>query len=87
MIARSLVNVDTKEESSGGRCGHEVPGGDARPDFVTETEGGLHIVDVWESKEAFEKFADEQIGPYSREVGITEQPEISFRDVHNYLTS
>ena len=40
-------------------------------------------VDVWESKETFDRFAEEQIGPYSREAGITEQPQISFYDVHN----
>jgi len=61
------------------------PGGISH--FVTESEGGLRIIDVWESKEQFQKFAQEQIGPYSREAGITEEPEIRFYDVHNYLTT
>ena len=49
-------------------------------------DGRMRIVDVWESKEAFDKVAQEQIGPYTQEVGITEEPEINFYDVHNYLT-
>ena len=70
---------------------HLRQGGDMPPGgishWVAETDDGLHIVDVWESKETFAKFAEDQIGPYSREVGISEQPEISFYDVHNYMTS
>ena len=38
--------------------------------WVSETDDGLRIVDVWESREAFGQFAEEQIGPYTREVGI-----------------
>lgn len=53
--------------------------------WVSETDDGLRVVDVWESKEAFGKFAEEQIGPYTREVGIEEEPEIEFHEVHNYI--
>jgi hypothetical protein len=53
--------------------------------FVTKTDDGIRVVDVWESQEAFGKFAEEQIGPFTRELGLPE-PEISFHDVHNYLT-
>ena len=47
----------------------------------------MHIVDVWESREVFDRFAQEQIGPYSREVGIEEQPEMRYYEVHNYITA
>lgn len=67
------------------RGGDMPPGGIFH--WVTQTPEGVRIVDVWESQEAFQKFADEQIGPYSREVGITEQPEVTFYEVHNYLTA
>ena len=53
--------------------------------WVSETDDGLRVVDVWESKEAFGRFAEEQIGPYTREVGIEEEPEIEFHEVHNYI--
>jgi heme-degrading monooxygenase HmoA len=64
--------------------GEMPPGGISH--FVARTDDGLWIVDVWESKEQFEKFAQEQIGPYSREAGITEEPETRFYEVHNHLT-
>ena len=54
--------------------------------FATMTDTGLRVVDVWETREQFEKFAQEQIGPYSQEVGITSQPAMQFFDVHNYFT-
>ena len=54
--------------------------------FVTQTPEGMRVVDVWETKEQFERFAQEQIGPYSQEAGITAEPKIQFFDVHNYMT-
>lgn len=54
--------------------------------FATETEGGLRVVDVWETREQFDQFAMEQIGPFSAEVGITGAPAMQFFEVHNYFT-
>jgi hypothetical protein len=54
--------------------------------FATTTASGLRVVDVWQTKEQFEKFAQEQIGPFSQEVGITAQPKMQFFEVHNYFT-
>jgi hypothetical protein len=54
--------------------------------FATETESGFRVVDVWESREQFDKFAQEQIGPFSQQVGITGQPAMQFFEVHNYFT-
>ena len=34
--------------------------------------GGWRVVDVWESDEHFEKFAQEQIGPHTAAVGLSE---------------
>jgi hypothetical protein len=81
----SLDQYDQILQKMGLRQGGEMPPGGISH-WVAKTDDGLHIVDVWESREAFEKFAAEQIGPYSQEVGITQEPEISFYDVHNYLT-
>ena len=55
--------------------------------WVARTDDGMRVVDVWETKEQFERFAQEQIGPFTQEVGITEQPETRFTEVHNYLTA
>ena len=54
---------------------------------VTKTEDGLRVIDVWQTREVFEKFAQEKIGPLSQEVGISNPPQISFFEVHNYLTA
>jgi hypothetical protein len=53
--------------------------------WVTKTDDGIRVVDVWESMEAFEKFAEEEIGPYTQQVGIPAPPETRVSAVHNYL--
>ncbi len=80
----STDQYDQVIQKMGLRQGGPTPPG-AISHFVTRTDDGIKVVDVWETKEAFEKFANEQIGPYTREVGITEEPEMRFYDVHNYL--
>ena len=54
--------------------------------WVTKTDNGIRVTDVWETREQFENFAQQQIGPYTQEVGIESPPEVTFYDVHNYLT-
>ena len=67
------------------------PGGAGAPaglfHWVTQTDDGLLVIDVWESAEQFQQFADEQIGPITQEVGVPGPPELTFHDVHNYLTA
>lgn len=67
------------------------PGGAGAPHglfhWVTGTDDGIQVTDVWDSKEAFEQFAAEQIGPITAEVGVPNPPEITFHEVHNYLTA
>ena len=53
--------------------------------WVAETDDGMRVVDVWDSREAYDRYAQEKIGPYSAEAGITEPPEVRFYEVHNYL--
>ena len=66
------------------------PGGPGAPGglfhWVTKTDTGLRVVDVWESREQFEKFGREKVGPITAQVGIPEQPKITFFEVLNYLT-
>ena len=52
--------------------------------WVAKTDDGLLVVDVWESQEAFDKFAAEKIGPYSAEAGL-DPPEVTGHQIHNYL--
>jgi len=54
--------------------------------FATMTDSGLRVVDVWESMEQFDKFAQEQIGPFSEQVGLPGPPQVQVFEVHNYFT-
>jgi hypothetical protein len=55
--------------------------------WVAQTNDGIRVVDVWDSKEAYEQFAQERIGPLTQEVGIPAPPEVKYTEVHNYLTT
>lgn len=66
------------------------PGGPGAPGamfhWVTKTGDGIRVVDVWESREQFEKFAAGKIGPLTAQVGVPGPPKITFFEIHNYLT-
>ncbi|MEA2254728.1 MAG: hypothetical protein QOG35_773 [Solirubrobacteraceae bacterium] len=68
-----------------------TPGGAGAPGglfhWVTATDDGIRVTDVWESREQFEKFAQEEIGPRTQEAGIPAPPEIAFHDVHNHFSA
>jgi hypothetical protein len=68
-----------------------APGGPGAPGgmfhWVAATADGIRVTDVWESREQFEQFAADEIGPKSAEVGIPNPPQITFYDVHNHLTA
>jgi hypothetical protein len=40
--------------------------------------GGWRVVDIWESEEAFERFAGERLRPAVEQVGIPDMPEPEF---------
>ena len=80
----TLEQYDQILEKMGLEPGGSTPDG-AIFHWVTQTPQGVRIVDVWETQEAFDKFAEEQIGPYSQEVGLPE-PKVEFVEVYNYLT-
>ncbi len=71
------------------RLGYE-PKGKGEPGglfhWVAKTDGGLYITDVWESGEAFQRFAGQKLGPVTQELGIV-RPEVTTYEVHNYLTA
>lgn len=66
------------------------PGGATPPDalfhWVTKTDEGIRVIDVWESRSSFDRYSQEKIGPMTQAVGMTTPPAIQFFDVHNYLT-
>jgi len=58
-----------------------LPGGPSAPGelfhWVTKTDEGVRVIDVWESREAFETLREKLI-PVFREVGVPVPPEIQF---------
>jgi hypothetical protein len=67
------------------------PGGPGAPGglfhWVTATDDGLRVTDVWETAEQFQEFADTKIGPITQEVGVDGPPQITMYEVHNHLTA
>ena len=55
--------------------------------WVTQDGDAIYAVDVWESREAFEMYVQEHMGPIASEVGIESEPELRFYDVHNTLSA
>ena len=55
--------------------------------WVTRTDDGVRIIDVWESREHFDRFGQEKLGPITQEVGVAGPPQTTFYEVHNYLTA
>ena len=39
---------------------------------------------MWETQEEFDRFAEEQIGPYTQEVGM-QAPQTKVHEVHNHF--
>ena len=54
--------------------------------WVTGTDGGIKVTDVWEDKATFEAFAADHIGPAAAAAGVPGAPTITYEDVHNYQT-
>jgi hypothetical protein len=67
------------------------PGGAGPPGalfhWVTATDGGIRVTDVWATREQFDEFAQESIGPNSAAVGLDQPARIAFHEVHNHLTA
>jgi steroid delta-isomerase-like uncharacterized protein len=54
--------------------------------WVAQTDDGIRVTDVWESREEFEHFAADKIGPITQEVGVPSPPKTTILEIHNYLT-
>jgi len=54
--------------------------------WVTDIGGGFQVTDVWKTKEAFDKFVAEKVGPAGEQLGMP-KPQIKFIDVDNFCTA
>ena len=82
----TLEQYDQVLERMGLSHGGSTPEG-ALFHWVAATDDGIRVTDVWESREHFDAFAEEQIGPHSQAVGLPGPPTMTFYDVHNHLTA
>ena len=82
----TLDQYDQVLEKMGLTPGGSVPPG-AISHWVAKTDDGIRVVDVWETRDQFERYAQEKIVPYSKEAGFPGEPETQFYDVHSYLTT
>jgi hypothetical protein len=80
----TLDQYDQVMEKMGLDDTHEMPEGGVLH-FVQATADGIRVTDVWDTRADYEKFAQEQIGPYSQEVGVPAPPEVTYSEIHNYL--
>ncbi len=55
--------------------------------WVTVTDDGIRVTDVWESREQIAAYAETSIGPHSQAAGLPGPPQITFHDVHNHFTA
>ena len=82
----TLEQYDQVIERMGLSAGGETPP-HAIAHWVAETDDGIRVVDLWENLEAFQQFAEEQIGPHTQAVGIPAAPTMTVHEVHNHLVS
>ncbi|MDQ6754079.1 MAG: hypothetical protein M3017_11880 [Actinomycetota bacterium] len=82
----TLEQYDQVVEKMNLTPGGQGPGG-LLSHWVTATDGGIRISDVWQTREVFDAWAQDKIGPLTVEVGFPAPPEMTFYDVHNYLTA
>ena len=49
-------------------------------------DGGATVVDVWESREQFERFLAERLSPGFQQVGLSGEPHVKFYEAHAYFS-
>jgi len=64
--------------------GGRHPGDGALFHWVTKTDSGVRVTDVWATREQFDRFRQDVILPNSKQAGLPE-PEILVMDVHEYM--
>ncbi|QEC48569.1 hypothetical protein FSW04_13985 [Baekduia soli] len=50
------------------------------------TDEGFRVVDIWESVDAYRRFAERQIGPLSSAEGFP-SPRVSIWEIHNTMST
>jgi len=45
-------------------------------------DDGFHVVDLWDSREDFERFVERRLMPAVKEIGIRGEPRVQFAEAH-----
>jgi hypothetical protein len=43
---------------------------------------GLHVLDVWDSPQDFQRFAEQRLLPVTSKLGLKTQPKVEFMEAH-----
>jgi len=49
-------------------------------------DGELHVVDIWESAEHYQRFIEERVMPLAQAAGMTSGPDVHIYPIHNLST-
>jgi hypothetical protein len=74
-----------KEVAPGNNRATWAPGGLFH--FAGPVEGGWRVVQVWESEEAFHKFAEAKLVPAFQRTGLAPMPPPQTWTIHNMITN
>ena len=59
------------------------------PGFIAHlavpADGGLTIMELWDSRAAAERFIREAVLPMMQQAGIQEAPQVEFQELHNLV--
>jgi hypothetical protein len=83
MLMRWEGVTDDQYEQAREKVGwdRDVPDG-AKFHLAGFADGGLNVLDVWESAEAFGRFSEQRLMPAVQEIGIQGQPDVRFYPMH-----
>ncbi len=45
-------------------------------------EDGFHVLDLWESRQDFERFMDQRVRPVLQKIGVQGQPKVQYAEAH-----
>ena len=86
IVGGTLEQYDQVINKMGLRPGGPGGGPGCLFQWVTKTDNGYRVVGVWETKAQCERFAQEKLEPITAETGFPGPSQITFYEVHNYLT-
>jgi hypothetical protein len=50
------------------------------------SDGALHVTDLWDSADAFNRFVEQRLMPGTQKIGIQGQPDVKVLPAHNVFT-